>query len=172
MTSPRLLSTLAIVLALTTQAAAVAGAPLTNLTSMYLSVYWNSGSTDARIFEISQGRMEVPFWEDVDSYIANSPVFHVDNLNTPLLVAHGTEDGAVDYNQDVEYYTLSYNGEMVRPLPQGRAGRRLDHQGRSVRRSDEDAEEWTDKARGDHSVGRQVGANRHPSPGFGSPHSG
>ncbi len=103
-------------------AAAVAGAPLTNLTSMYLSVYWNSGGTDARIFEISQGRMEVPFWEDVDSYIANSPVFHVDNLNTPLLVAHGTEDGAVDYNQGVEYYNaarragkdfvlLSYNGE-------------------------------------------------------------
>jgi dipeptidyl aminopeptidase/acylaminoacyl peptidase len=102
--------------------AAVAGAPLTNLTSMYLSVYWNSGGTDARIFEISQGRMEVPFWEDVDSYLANSPVFHVDKLNTPLLVAHGTEDGAVDYNQGVEYYNaarragkdfvlLSYNGE-------------------------------------------------------------
>lgn len=103
-------------------AAGVAGAPLTNLTSMYLSVYWNSGSTDARIFEISQGRMEVPFWEDVDSYIANSPVFHVDKLDTPLLLAHGTEDGAVDYNQGVEYYNaarragkdfvmLVYNGE-------------------------------------------------------------
>ena len=37
--------------------AAVAGAPLTNLMSMYLSFYWNSGGTDARIFEISQGRM-------------------------------------------------------------------------------------------------------------------
>jgi dipeptidyl aminopeptidase/acylaminoacyl peptidase len=88
-------------------AAAVAGAPLTNLVSMYLSVYWNSGGTDARIFEISQGRMEVPFWEDVDSYVANSPVFHVDNLNTPLLVAHGTEDGAVDFNQGVEYYNAA-----------------------------------------------------------------
>jgi dipeptidyl aminopeptidase/acylaminoacyl peptidase len=87
--------------------AAVAGAPLTNLVSMYLSVYWNTGSTDARIFEISQGRMEVPFWEDVDSYIANSPVFHVENLNTPLLLAHGTEDGAVDFNQGVEYYNAA-----------------------------------------------------------------
>ncbi len=88
-------------------AAAVAGAPLTNLISMYLSVYWNSGGTDARIFEISQGRMEVPFWEDVDSYIANSPVFHVTDLNTPLLVAHGSEDGAVDFNQGVEYYNAA-----------------------------------------------------------------
>ena len=100
----------------------MAGAPLTNLTSMHLSVYGNSGGTDARIFEISQGRMEVPFWEDTESYIANSPVFHVDKLNTPLMVAHGTEDGAVDYNQGVEYdkaarragkdfVLLVYNGE-------------------------------------------------------------
>jgi len=88
-------------------AAAVAGAPLTDLVSMYLSVYWNSGSTDARIFEISQGRMEVPFWEDVDAYIANSPVFHVQNLHTPLLVAQGDEDGAVDFNQGVEYYNAA-----------------------------------------------------------------
>jgi len=88
-------------------AAAVAGAPLTNLVSMYLSVYWNTGSTDARIFEISQGRMEVPFWEDLEAYIANSPVFHVEQLNTPLLLAHGTEDGAVDFNQGVEYYNAA-----------------------------------------------------------------
>ncbi len=87
--------------------AAVAGAPLTNLVSMYLSVYWNTGGTDARIFEISQGRMEVPFWEDIDAYVANSPVFHVANLNTPLLLAHGTEDGAVDFNQGVEYYNAA-----------------------------------------------------------------
>jgi dipeptidyl aminopeptidase/acylaminoacyl peptidase len=102
--------------------AAVAGAPLTNLFSMYLSVYWNSGGTDAKIFEVSQGRMEVPFWEDVESYRLNSPVFFVDQLNTPLLVAHGTDDGAVDFNQGVEYYNaarrankdfvlLVYNGE-------------------------------------------------------------
>jgi dipeptidyl aminopeptidase/acylaminoacyl peptidase len=88
-------------------AAAVAGAPLTDLVSMYLSVYWNSGSTDARIFEISQGRMAVPFWEDLAAYVANSPVFHVEQLHTPLLVAQGTEDGAVDFNQGVEYYNAA-----------------------------------------------------------------
>lgn len=88
-------------------AAAVAGAPLTDLVSMYLSVYWNSGGTDARIFEISQGRMAVPFWDDIDAYIANSPVFHVERLHTPLLVAQGTEDGAVDFNQGVEYYNAA-----------------------------------------------------------------
>jgi dipeptidyl aminopeptidase/acylaminoacyl peptidase len=100
----------------------VAGAPLTNLFSMYLSIYWNTGGTDARIFEISQGRMEVPFWQDEASYRANSPVFHIETMNTPLLMAQGTEDGAVDFNQGVEFYNaarradkdfvfLVYNGE-------------------------------------------------------------
>jgi dipeptidyl aminopeptidase/acylaminoacyl peptidase len=88
-------------------AAAVAGAPLTNLISMYLSVYWNTGSTDARIFEINQGRMEVPFWEDLDAYKRNSPVFHIQSLNTPLLVAFGDKDGAVDFNQGVELYNAA-----------------------------------------------------------------
>ncbi|CAN5663520.1 prolyl oligopeptidase family serine peptidase [soil metagenome] len=87
--------------------AAVAGAPLTNLISMYLSIYWNSGSTDARIFEISQGRMEVPFWEDTESYIRNSPVFHIERMNTPLLVAFGDKDGAVEFNQGVEMYNAA-----------------------------------------------------------------
>ncbi len=101
---------------------AVAGAPLTNLMSMYLSFYWNSGGTDARIFEISQGRMQVPWWEDYASYEANSPLHHIQNLNTPLLMMFGTNDGAVEYNQGVEFYNaarrlgkhmvmLSYEGE-------------------------------------------------------------
>lgn len=103
-------------------AAAVAGAPLTNLMSMYLSFYWNSGGTDARIFEISQGRMQVPWWEDYAAYEANSPLHHIQNMETPLLMMFGTNDGAVEYNQGVEFYNaarrlgkhmvmLSYEGE-------------------------------------------------------------
>ena len=88
-------------------AAAVAGAPLTNLMSMYLSFYWNSGGTDARIFEISQGRMQVPWWEDWDSYFNNSPIHHIENLNTPLLIEFGTDDGAVEFNQGVEFYNAA-----------------------------------------------------------------
>lgn len=103
-------------------ASAVAGAPLTNLMSMYLSFYWNSGGTDARIFEISQGRMQVPWWEDWDSYEANSPLHNIQDMETPLLMMFGTNDGAVEYNQGVEFYNaarrlgkqmvmLSYDGE-------------------------------------------------------------
>ncbi len=88
-------------------AAAVAGAPLTNLISMYLSIYWNTGGTDARIFEISQGRMEVPFWEDLDAYMRNSALFNIQSLNTPLLVAFGDKDGAVDWHQGIELYNAA-----------------------------------------------------------------
>ena len=87
--------------------AAVAGAPLTNLISMYLSIFWNTGTTDARIFEIDQGRMEVPFWEDLDAYMRNSPLFSIQRLNTPLLVAFGDADGAVDWHQGIELYNAA-----------------------------------------------------------------
>ncbi|HSJ09262.1 MAG TPA: prolyl oligopeptidase family serine peptidase [Longimicrobiales bacterium] len=88
-------------------AAAVAGAPLANMISMYLSIYWNSGGTDARMFEIDQGRMEVPFWDDVDAYMRNSPVFHIREMETPLLVAFGDRDGAVDWHQGIELYNAA-----------------------------------------------------------------
>ncbi|HSJ12984.1 MAG TPA: prolyl oligopeptidase family serine peptidase [Longimicrobiales bacterium] len=88
-------------------AAAVAGAPLTNLISMYLSIYWNTGGTDARIFEIQQGRMEVPPWEDLEAYIRNSPLFSIERLETPLLVAFGDKDGAVDWHQGIELYNAA-----------------------------------------------------------------
>ncbi len=88
-------------------AAGIAGAPLTDLISMYLSIYWNSGGTDARIFEISQGRMEVPPWEDLEAYMNNSPLFSIEDLNTPLLVTFGDKDGAVDWHQGVELYNAA-----------------------------------------------------------------
>jgi len=88
-------------------AGAVAGAPLTNLVSMYNSIYWRTGGTDARIFEISQGRMEVPPWEDMDAYVANSPLHNIESMSTPLLMGHGTDDGAVEFNQAVEFYNAA-----------------------------------------------------------------
>ncbi|MCI0434919.1 MAG: prolyl oligopeptidase family serine peptidase [Gemmatimonadetes bacterium] len=90
-----------------TFAAGVAGAPLTELTSMYLSIYWNSGGTDARIFEISQGRMEVPPWKDLDSYTANSAVWNIEKMETPLLVTFGDKDGAVDWHQGIVMYNAA-----------------------------------------------------------------
>ncbi len=83
---------------------AVAGAPLTNMISMYNSIYWNTGTTDAKIFETSQGRFPDPWWKDWDNFVENSPIFNMQKMNTPLLVEFGTDDGAVDFNQGVELY--------------------------------------------------------------------
>lgn len=84
--------------------AAVAGAPLTNMISMSLSIYWNSGVPDQKIFETSQGRFEGPWYEKMEEHMRNSPIYAAKNLNTPLLVAFGDKDGAVDWHQGIELY--------------------------------------------------------------------
>jgi dipeptidyl aminopeptidase/acylaminoacyl peptidase len=95
-------------------AAAVAGAPLTNMVSMYASIYWNTGGSDAAIFESSQGRFKGNFLENYDAYIRNSPVFHADKVHTPLMILQNDRDGAVDFNQGVTYYnTLRQLGKEV-----------------------------------------------------------
>jgi len=102
--------------------AAVAGAALTNMISMYSLIYWNSGSSNQAIFESSQGRLTTGYWDNWDSYAQNSPIYHIKKVNTPLLLLHNDKDGAVDYTQGIEYYNglrrlnkpvvmLTYNGE-------------------------------------------------------------
>ncbi len=85
-------------------AVGVAGAPLTELTSMYNSFYWNAGRTDQEIFEVSQGRMEVPFWEDPKVYLENSPVWQSKKRTAPILITFGDQDGAVDWHQGQYLY--------------------------------------------------------------------
>ncbi len=84
--------------------AAAAGAPLTNMVSMYDLIYWNSGGGNMSIFEASQGRFRGAPWENWDAYLRNSPVYHVKKVNTPLLLLHNDKDGAVDFTQGIEYY--------------------------------------------------------------------
>ncbi|MBI1918902.1 MAG: prolyl oligopeptidase family serine peptidase [Planctomycetes bacterium] len=101
---------------------AIAGAPLTDLVSMYSSVYWNVGMANQPIFESSQGRFTGGYWDLQDAYIRNSPVFFAKNVKTPLVILHNDKDGAVDFTQGIEYYNtlrrlqkpvvmLQYKGE-------------------------------------------------------------
>jgi dipeptidyl aminopeptidase/acylaminoacyl peptidase len=85
-------------------AAAVAGAPLTDMVSMYSLVYKNSGGGNGAIFESSQGRFKGGFWDNWDAYYRNSPVFWAKNVKTPLMILHNDKDGAVDFTQGVEYF--------------------------------------------------------------------
>lgn len=85
-------------------AAAVAGAPLTNMISMYSSIYFNSGSANQPIFESSQGRFKGGYWDNLEAYQRNSPVYYAERVKTPLIILHNDKDGAVNWNQGIEYY--------------------------------------------------------------------
>src|SRR5690606_2146814 len=63
---------------------AIAGAALTDMVSMYSSIYWNTGGSNQAIFESSQGRFKGNFIDNYEAYIRNSPVFHADKVKTPL----------------------------------------------------------------------------------------
>ncbi|MBD3617561.1 MAG: S9 family peptidase [Gracilimonas sp.] len=43
-------------------------------------------------------------WEDYQDYLERSPIYHVDNAKTPLLIMHGKEDTRVDPGQSYELY--------------------------------------------------------------------
>jgi len=103
-------------------AAVVTGAPLTNLISMYNVNYKRAGFSNGPLLEWSQGRMGVSPWENMELYRSQSPLHHAEKITTPFLILHGTSDGAVDWNQGLEYYSaarrlgkevilLSYPGE-------------------------------------------------------------
>ena len=85
-------------------AAAVAGAPLTDMISMYSLIYKNTGGVNGAIFESSQGRFKGGYWDNFDAYYRNSPVFFAKNVHTPLMILHNDKDGAVDFTQGVEYF--------------------------------------------------------------------
>jgi dipeptidyl aminopeptidase/acylaminoacyl peptidase len=85
--------------------AAVAGAPLIDMISMYNEIYWNSGSPNQNIFETSQGRLREPWWVIMQDYMNNSPMFQAQKIITPLLVTFGNSDGAVDWHQGIEMFT-------------------------------------------------------------------
>jgi dipeptidyl aminopeptidase/acylaminoacyl peptidase len=94
--------------------AAVAGAPLTNMVSMYSLVYKNTGGGNMAIFESSQGRFKGGYWDNWDAYVRNSPIAHATKVKTPLVILHNDKDGAVDFTQGVEYYnTLRRLGKPV-----------------------------------------------------------
>jgi dipeptidyl aminopeptidase/acylaminoacyl peptidase len=88
-------------------AAAIAGAPITNLVSNYGNHHWSQGIAETDHIETGQQRMEVPLWEDLPAYIRNSAVFRAHTMKTPLLVAFGENDGTVFWHQGVELYNIA-----------------------------------------------------------------
>ncbi|MEO1524973.1 MAG: prolyl oligopeptidase family serine peptidase [Planctomycetota bacterium] len=103
-------------------ACAEAGAPVSNMTSAYGGIRWGSGRSRMFQYEREQSRIGDDLWKARDKYIANSPLFFADKINTPLLILHNDEDGAVPWYQGIELFVamrrlkrpawlLNYNGE-------------------------------------------------------------
>lgn len=103
-------------------AAAMAGAPVSNMTSAYGGIRWGSGMSRMFQYEHTQSRIGGTLWEKPLHYIENSPLFYAPNVNTPLLMMHNDNDGAVPWYQGIEFFValrrldkpswlLSYNDE-------------------------------------------------------------
>lgn len=102
--------------------AAWAGAPVANMTSAYGGIRWESGVNRQFQYEKTQSRIGATLWERPDLYIANSPLFHLPKVKTPLVIMANDADGAVPWYQGIELFTamrrlnkqvwmLNYNGE-------------------------------------------------------------
>ena len=87
-------------------AAAGAGAPVGNMTSAYGGIRWESGMVRAMQYEHGQSRIGKSLWDEggLDLYIENSPIFHTQNVTTPVLIMHNDNDGAVPWYQGIEFF--------------------------------------------------------------------
>lgn len=106
--------------------AAMAGAPVANMTSAYGGIRWGSGLARAFQYEKTQSRIGGSIWEYPMRYIENSPLFFIDRVETPLLIMHNDADGSVPWYQGIELfvalrrfgkesYLINYNGDDHNP---------------------------------------------------------
>ncbi len=103
-------------------AAAWAGAPVVNMTSAYGGIRWGTGMNRQFQYEKTQSRIGATLWEAQDLYIENSPLFYMNRVQTPVVIMHNDNDGAVPWYQGIEMFTalrrldkpvwmLNYNGD-------------------------------------------------------------
>ena len=85
-------------------ACAGSGAPVANMTSAFGGIRWESGDSRQAQYEVGQSRIGRNLWEAPALYLANSPVFYADRVQTPLLIMHNDADGAVPWYQGIEMF--------------------------------------------------------------------
>lgn len=108
-------------------AAIESGAPVVNMFSAYGGIRWGSGRSRQFQYEQTQSRIGGTPWSHFQRYVENSPIFTTDKINTPLLILHNDQDGAVPWYQGIEWFTalrrlgkpawmLNYRGEPHWPV--------------------------------------------------------
>jgi len=102
--------------------AAEAGAAVANMTSAYGGIRWETGVVRQFQYEKTQSRIGGTLWDKPMNYIENSPLFFANRVETPLMLMHNDADGAVPWQQGIEFFTglrrlnkpvwmVVYNGE-------------------------------------------------------------
>jgi dipeptidyl aminopeptidase/acylaminoacyl peptidase len=114
-------------------AAAMAGAPVVNMTSAYGGIRWGTGISRAGQYEGGQSRIGGSLWETPMRFIENSPLFWLDKVTTPLFIMSNDNDDAVPWYQGIEFfiamrrlqkevYLINYNNDVHNPA--GRANQK------------------------------------------------
>lgn len=85
-------------------AAIESGAPVVNMFSAYGGIRWGSGLNRSFQYEHTQSRIGKSIWEAPLRYLENSPLFTLDKINTPILIMHNDDDGAVPWYQGIEFF--------------------------------------------------------------------
>lgn len=98
------------------------GAPVSNMLSAYGGIRYSTGMSRQFQYEQTQSRIGGTPWEYPLRYMENSPIHFADKVQTPVLILHNDQDGAVPWTQGIEYfvalrrlgkeaYLFNYNGE-------------------------------------------------------------
>ena len=114
-------------------AAAMAGAPVVNMTSAYGGIRWGTGISRSGQYENGQSRIGGSIWQNPMRYIENSPLFWLDKVTTPLFIMSNDADDAVPWYQGIEtfvgmrrlgkeVYFIDYNNDVHNPA--GRANQK------------------------------------------------
>ncbi len=107
-------------------AAAMAGAPVSNMTSAYGGIRWGSGIARSGQYESGQSRIGKSLIDAPNLYIQNSPLFWLDRVHTPLFIMSNDMDDAVPWYQGIELfvgmrrlkkevYMITYNNDVHNP---------------------------------------------------------
>ena len=95
-------------------AAVVSRAAPINLAGEFNILFSGSGQNNHSYDIYGQGRYGTNPFDDFELYREQSPITHVQDMNTPLLYLHGKLDGSVEYLQGMELYNaLRFLGKPI-----------------------------------------------------------
>ncbi|WP_223708795.1 prolyl oligopeptidase family serine peptidase [Flavobacterium potami] len=85
-------------------ATAVSGSAVSDNISHYFTINTNNNMGESWRYENQQYRMGKSFYHDKEAYFKNSPIFHADNIGTPILTWQGALDENVQPTQGKEFF--------------------------------------------------------------------